>query len=184
MGEELQCRGTEFYDLGKELVESGLSLRFAVHGRSMFPFLRDGDVIQVTPTSLEELRKGDIIFYRSGDRLLAHRVVGFVTTVGGRCARARGDAFLQEDPPIAGVDLIGSVETVSRLHRGKWRQMSLSRGWTRFTGVLVARSRVVHRCVRWTSRTWLRLAGVRRRWQRPNEDHQESEEAVVEEQGL
>lgn len=161
--EELQCRATEFYELGKELIASGLSFRFAVSGRSMFPFLRDGDIIEVVPAGIEDLHVGDIIFYRSGNRLLAHRVVGFIATPEGRCARARGDAFLQEDPPIAEAALIGRVELVSRLRRDGWRQIPLNRGWVRSTGVVVARSKVAHRGVRWLSRTWLLFAsGLRR----------------------
>ena len=138
MAEELQCCGADFYELGKDLVDAGLSLRFAVSGRSMFPFLRDGDIIQVAPSGIDGLGLGDIIFYRSGDRLLAHRVVGFVTTVEGTCARARGDAFRHEDPPVAEAELIGRVEYVSRQFRDSRRQIPLNRGYMRFTGVAVA----------------------------------------------
>lgn len=158
MLDELQCPDTEFYELGKELADSGLSLRCQVRGRSMFPFVRDGDVIQVAPASIDQLSVGDIIFYRSGTRLLAHRVLGLVDTKEGKFAKARGDAFFQPDPPISSDDLIGRVEFVSRLSRGHWRQISPGEGLTGLIGVLVARSQRVHRCVRWASYNWLRLA--------------------------
>lgn len=182
MAEELNCSGSEFYGLSRELLDSGLSFHCQVRGRSMVPFLRDGDVLQVAPGEIKHLRVGDIIFYRSGDRLLAHRVIGFVATPAGRCARARGDAFVQEDPPIAEEDLIGRVEAVSRPRRDGWREIPLDRGWRRSGGILVARSKVAHRCVRWLSRGWLRLAGARRRLPRASEDHQRGTVADVEKQ--
>lgn len=181
MIEELQCSGADFYELGKDLVGSGHTLRFAVGGRSMFPFLRDGDIIQVAPSSITGLRLGDIIFYRSGERLLAHRVVGFVTTSEGRCARARGDAFLQEDAPVAEAELIGRVESLSRQFRDGWHQISLNRGWMRVAGAAVARSRAAHRCLRWLSRAWLRWSSLPLRWQRASSDRPESSVAEAEE---
>jgi hypothetical protein len=125
----------------------------------MFPFLKDGDVIQVAPANIEALRVGDIIFYRSGDRMLAHRVVGLGTTPEGKYARARGDAFLQEDPLVSEGDLLGKVELVSRPSCGSWHQIQLTEGWARLLGDLVARSKVAHRSVRCLSRLRLRLEG-------------------------
>jgi hypothetical protein len=146
----------------------------------MFPFLRDGDVVHVAPCDVEELRVGDIIFYRSGDRLLAHRVVGFVNTPVGRCVSARGDAFLQEDPPVAEEDLLGRVELVSRQRRGGWHQIRLGERRARLFGDLVARSQAAHRLVRWGSRTWLRLAGRLRQWFPASEVDWEETAAEVE----
>lgn len=178
----MQCTGVEFYELGRDLVDTGLSLRCQVRGRSMFPFLLDGDIIQVAPFRIQGLRIGDIIFYRSADRMLAHRVVGFVTTSSGECARVRGDAFLQEDPPVAEEDLIGRVELVSRRCRDDWRQIRLTEGWARVLGDLVARSQAAHRCIRWFSRTGLRLASGRRRVLRTIKDHREETMADMERQ--
>jgi hypothetical protein len=137
----------------------------------MFPFLRDGDVIQVVPSGIEGLQVGDIIFYRSGDRMFAHRVIGFVTTTQGTGARVRGDAFLQEDPPVAEEDLLGRVELVSRRRRGEWQQIRPTQGWAGVLGRLGARNQTAHRCIRWVSRTGLRLASGRRKLLRGARDH-------------
>jgi hypothetical protein len=177
MAEELQCTGSEFYELGRDLVDSGLSIRCQVRGRSMFPFLRDGDVIQVSPSTISDLCVGDIIFYRSGDHMLAHRVVGFITKPVGECARVRGDAFLKEDPPVAEEDLIGKVELVARRRRDDWRQIRLTEGSARMLGELVARSQAAHRCVRWLSRAGLRLTNGRRRLRRGKKAHLERTKA-------
>lgn len=182
--EELLCSGSEFYKLGRDLTGSGFTFRCQVRGRSMFPFLRDGDVIQVTPSGIEDLQLGDIIFYRSGDRMLAHRVVGLITTCEGKSARARGDAFLQEDPPVTEEDLVGRVELVSRRHGDDWDEIRPTEGWAGLLGSLVARSRAVHRSVRWVSRLGLRLASGRRKLRGAHKHHADGSTADMERQGL
>ena len=139
----------------------------------MFPFLRDGDVIQVAPANIEALRVGDIIFYRSGERMLAHRVVGLGTTTEGKYARARGDAFLHEDPLVSETDLLGKVELVSRSRRGTWHQIQLTKGWPRLLGDALARSTLAHRSYRWLSRLRLRLVGGCRKLLRAGKEHLE-----------
>jgi hypothetical protein len=45
------------------------------HGDSMRPFLREGDGLVVRPVAWDEIRIGDVVAYRAGDRLPARRVV-------------------------------------------------------------------------------------------------------------
>ena len=44
------------------------------HGDTMRPFLRDGDELVVEPVSWRDVRPGEIVTYRSGDRFPTRRV--------------------------------------------------------------------------------------------------------------
>jgi len=48
-----------------------------VKGRSMFPLLREGDIVFILRCNPEEIRIGDVVIYRSkyDDKLIIHRVV-------------------------------------------------------------------------------------------------------------
>lgn len=148
MTELLECQGADLHGLGRALADSGASFRVEVRGFSMYPFLRDGDEVELVPVLISEVELGDVVFFRSGDRLLAHRVVQIVADEQGTHLRTRGDSFLQEDPAISETNLVGLVTVVYRRKRRRDRTIRLGRGPVRWFGVLMARSRVVHRCVR------------------------------------
>jgi signal peptidase I len=159
MPEVFKCQSADLYELANELVDAGASFRFTARGWSMYPLFREGDVLQVAPVSFRELGIGDVVFYRSGDRLLAHRVIGFVFEADQVRIRARGDGFLQEDPPVSEPDVVGRVETIHRRWRGGERRIRLDRGIRHRLGILVARSTLAHRGVRWAARVMHRLIG-------------------------
>jgi signal peptidase I len=145
MTDSLKCLGTEFYGLGKELAESGISMRLELNGYSMYPFIRDGDVAQIAPISMAQTKVGDIVFFRSGDRLLAHRVVRRIQTDEGLRLMTKGDSLSQEDRFIdTEADLVGRVETVLR----NGRTFRLDRRLSGLLGRLIARSRFAHFCLR------------------------------------
>lgn len=160
MPELLECQGAELYELGKELAGEGACLHIEVRGWSMYPIIRDGDKINVAPAVIDEIDVGDVVFFRSGERLLAHRVVGYVSVDGCTGLRARGDRFRQEDPPFGQAELIGRVATVLRCRRGSQRAIRLDRGLTKCAGSLVARSRVVHHCFRWAAGAMQRIENL------------------------
>lgn len=151
MNELLECSGSEFYELGRELIESGHSLHLRVRGGSMFPWIRDGDLVQVSPVTMDEVEEGDILFFRRGRMLLAHRVVE--RRVDGQKVQliTRGDSHSQDDGPIGRPeDLIGRVE---RVYRGR-RIIALDRGLPRRIGHLIARHRAVQRSLFFGVRIW------------------------------
>jgi signal peptidase I len=148
MPELLECRGAELYGLGKALVGSGASFRVEVRGLSMYPFLKEGDVVEVAPIQMGEVERGDVVFFLSGDRLLAHRVIEVAVGDPGTHLMTRGDVFRQADPPVNEECLIGLVTIVYRARRGGVHAIRLDRGLVRWLGLVMARSRAVHRCVR------------------------------------
>ena len=67
---------SDFLELSKEILKRGSFLRFRARGGSMYPFIRDGEVIIVKPAKVCEVKIGDIIFYcTSQARMVAHRVI-------------------------------------------------------------------------------------------------------------
>jgi hypothetical protein len=109
----MPARPPLFDDVGLALLREGLAVRFRAAGLSMEPSIRDGDAITVVPVPLDEVRRGDVLLYRTGERLLALRVIG---RAGGaeRLFRVRGDAPGWEEERVPGSDVLGRVEAVER----------------------------------------------------------------------
>jgi signal peptidase I len=97
---------------------SRLVVRFRVEGLSMYPTIRDGELITVGPVAAHQIARGDVLLCRQSTRLLAHRVVAVQMRGGERVVRLRGDAKGADDAPIAVSDVIGKVVSVQRNGRG------------------------------------------------------------------
>jgi hypothetical protein len=93
---------------------TGMQVRFRAEGLSMYPSIRDGELITVGPVAGGAIVRGDVLLCRSGNRVLAHRVVAISGRGSARVLRLRGDAKLACDAPIAVGQVIGKVESVRR----------------------------------------------------------------------
>ncbi|HSR30026.1 MAG TPA: hypothetical protein VLY63_05625 [Anaerolineae bacterium] len=183
MLDSLECDGVEVYELGKELMSLGASLQLEVRGWSMYPFLKDKDVVEIAPVRMAEIDIGDIVVFRSEDRLLAHRVVGVVSDEKGFCLRVRGDSFRQEDPPVKETNLIGKITAVHRDRRTGQHVIRLDQGSARSLGRWVAQSRFVHRCVRRGAIGIRRLRSLVQRFTESDRNAWNRSESNVEEYG-
>lgn len=125
-------------ELLRALLEDGLPVELRVTGSSMSPFVRSGDVIVVSPRPAAAIRLGDVVaFLRGEKRLVVHRVVrrrgdGFLT---------RGDASPRADGRVAGGEILGAVERVTRT--GERVRLGLGReriaiAWLSRCGLLMA----------------------------------------------
>ncbi len=107
-----------FTEMTAELLRRGQSVRFSASGRSMCPTIREGEVITVSPVAPSEVGLADIILYRSGARVIAHRVVARQRGVEGMTAfLVRGDASENCDDPVAPTQILGKVVLVERAGR-------------------------------------------------------------------
>ena len=130
-----------FTSLAAELLRSGRSVSFRATGGSMRPTIRDGEKITVSALLKDPPRRGDIVLYAMGDRLVAHRVIeiprrkrsarkggapGLVPSheEGADFERSspfmvstRGDAVLECDAPIDLSRVLGRVISVERRGR-------------------------------------------------------------------
>ncbi len=102
-------------DLVAEAVVQFGGLRVKALGRSMLPTIWPGDILRVDHVSAAELRVSDVILYRRGPRLFAHRLIRVgVGRDGVHAFLTRGDGHGDFDPPVPARDLIGRVTLVER----------------------------------------------------------------------
>lgn len=103
----------ELLDLLREAASRAGTVRLRVQGFSMSPTLADGEVVHVRPADIRDLREGDIALLEIGGVLRAHRVRQ-VLDGPEPAIIARGDAVLEDDPPVTGKQVLGRVEFVER----------------------------------------------------------------------
>jgi len=106
---------TLFPETIAELLSRGYRVRFKAEGKSMQPTIRDGESITVQPMEPSDVKRGDIILYRSGGAVIAHRVEEIAWN-GSRIAFfiLRGDASSSPDQPVRPERVLGRVVSVER----------------------------------------------------------------------
>ena len=125
--------------MSQELLDRGGLLRFQAHGRSMHPFIKNGDIILVEPRNGNSVDVGDIIFYRRPDgSSAAHRLVKITGKKDGLTLITKGDSLKYLDTPVTSEQVMGRVITIE----GCGREFRLN-GW---------RGCVFGRLVAWTAR--------------------------------
>jgi len=87
-----------------ELSKKGM-LRIKVNGNSMWPFLRNGDIVIVRNVDFEKVSVGDIVLTDIGNNMLCHRVF----SKRGNFIVTKADTFIGFDPMISKEGLIGKV---------------------------------------------------------------------------
>ncbi len=103
-------------DLTTELLSRGTTVHFRPSGRSMYPSIREGELITVEPVAASDVKLADIDLYRSERGLIAHRVVE-IASRDSRVFRVCGDASLSCDQPVEAERILGRVVGVQRNHR-------------------------------------------------------------------
>jgi len=76
-----------------------------VHGRSMYPALRNGERVLISPVAYDELAVGDLIVFHDGHGLLCHRLIRRANGL----LYMKGDTNLWADPPILWSQALGRV---------------------------------------------------------------------------
>lgn len=94
------------------MVESGVALRMMARGTSMRPFIRDKDVLTISPVKNKQLSLGDVVaFTQPGiGKLAIHRIIG--RTDKGWLIR--GDNCPEADGVVATENIIGRVYRIER----------------------------------------------------------------------
>jgi len=64
-----------FIDVSTALLRRGQSVRFRAPGRSMHPAIKERETITVVPVAPFDVKRGDILLYLVGNKVVAHRVV-------------------------------------------------------------------------------------------------------------
>ena len=109
---ELSLSGTSLTELMTSVLAKDSAFRFRAKGWSMSPFVKDGDVITVSPLRGREPRTGEIVAFlhpKSG-RAAVHRVV---RTASGTFF-LRGDNSADAEGPVSGERILGVITEVVR----------------------------------------------------------------------
>ena len=123
-----------FSELLEETLNCGHSIRFRAPGDSMYPTIRNGDVITVTPIETASITIGDIILYRHKSGVTAHRVIRITKRDAHHSQHSalrpqtsdlrpqsyfifRGDAAVVFDDPVSADQILGKVTLVERSGR-------------------------------------------------------------------
>jgi signal peptidase I len=93
-------------------------MRFRALGSSMNPWIRHGDILTIRRVDPAAVRRGHVVFYRSGGSLFAHRVVGKVQGQNELLLVTRRDAVPSPDAPVAASQVLGRVIRIERGGRG------------------------------------------------------------------
>jgi signal peptidase I len=92
--------------------------RFRALGSSTNPWIRKGDILTIRRVDPAAIRRGHVVFYRSGGSLFAHRVVGKVQGQNELLLVTRRDAVPSPDAPVAASQVLGRVIWIERFGRG------------------------------------------------------------------
>ncbi|MDO9153865.1 MAG: signal peptidase I [Paludibacter sp.] len=101
-------------DFAETLLEDNNSIRFRMKGFSMYPTLKEGDVGLVEKCSANDLKKGDIVVFKSYENLVAHRLIKIKNQNGIRIFIAKGDKNPTTDKPFTAEKLIGKLVSFQR----------------------------------------------------------------------
>lgn len=125
--------------MSQGLLDRGALLRFQAHGRSMYPFIKHGDIIIIEPRNGSSVSTGEIIFYRRPDgSTTTHRLVKTSGRRDSLVLLTKGDALKYIDPPVSPAQVMGRVIMIE----GSGRKLRLN-GWA---------GRVFSRLIAWAAR--------------------------------
>ncbi|OVE75619.1 hypothetical protein BVX97_04335 [bacterium E08(2017)] len=114
----LECRvtGEDLTGLLASLLEEKVDCSIRVHGMSMAPFVRDGDMVRISPVNTGDLKVGDLAAVTpvDGATPLVHRVIGIKSTGESRELLIKGDRCVYNDGWISEDCVVGKVQSVIR----------------------------------------------------------------------
>lgn len=118
----LALSGAALRDFLAAVLERGVPFRFTARGSSMHPFIKDADVITVTPLAGRALHVGQVVAYRGiAERLVVHRIVAIGAAGPTRRQRylIRGDNCSEADGCVLPEAVLGVVTRVERAGRAR-----------------------------------------------------------------
>ncbi len=109
----IRYNSADFLELSKEILEKGVSLRFRVHGESMRPFIKTGDIVEVKRIEVSDVLIGDVILYLNVFKKIAiHRVIKKELINNKMALMVKGDNTLLFEQDIYPEDVLGKVVVI------------------------------------------------------------------------
>ncbi len=96
-----------------ETLSRGKKFRFTAKGWSMFPFIKDGDTLTISPLSEMSISIGKVVAFKQTkpERLIIHRIV---RKKGGLFLLKADNSLVSDDGWINAQDLIGTLSIIER----------------------------------------------------------------------
>ena len=125
--------GRALHEFLQAVIAKGASFRFEARGFSMHPFIKDGEMITISPVEGGRLFSGDVVAFCHPEtgRLTVHRIV----KKDAQGLLLRGDNCSEADGLISATSLLGRVTEVG----GKNRIVRLGLGPERYFLALLSR---------------------------------------------
>ncbi len=124
----LNLKGEDFAFITQKVLGREKILRFKAKGASMSPFIKDGDILEISPVNGGKIKVGDVIFYRVGEeRTAAHRVIKRITENGKLVFLTKGDSNVGGGEEVHPEKIMGRVRTIER----KGRKIRINEGLNR-----------------------------------------------------
>jgi signal peptidase I len=111
-GSELSLSGPALVQLLRAVLDKGAPVRFRAKGFSMSPFIKNEDVVTLSPLQNASPGMGDVIAFvlQGTDKLCVHRVVG----KKGDFYVTKGDNTFEADESVPRENILGFVTRVER----------------------------------------------------------------------
>ncbi|TAJ15533.1 hypothetical protein DMA11_01175 [Marinilabiliaceae bacterium JC017] len=116
----------KFSPVLESLLSSGHRVEVMAAGNSMFPFLRQGDVLLVDPVSLREVQVGQIVVFKDCRKIIAHRLI----SKNQDSFLCKGDGLFKNDLWMREKSLLGVV--IARKRKNSW--LKIDSVWRHFFG--------------------------------------------------
>jgi signal peptidase I len=122
--------GPEKIKLFEDILNSGLTLRVKVTGKSMAPVLQGGEVLTIKKAPSRSLHIGDLIFFKNPYGVpLLHRIVRKQREKDVFIFQTKGDALITIDQPVTERNIIGKVCRIEKLSScGRTKQIDMESG--------------------------------------------------------
>jgi len=118
-----------------ESLESRGRVSICVHGTSMLPWVRPGDIAMILPSNTESLRCGHVVLFRRNNSLFVHRIVNKTGPLEAEQIFVKGDAHPTSDGLMERGELLGRVVWLYR----KGRRIDLEARGQRVLGLFLSR---------------------------------------------
>lgn len=109
-----------------------------VSGKSMFPWIREGDIVFLRKAAIADVARGDVVVFARSGLLCVHRVLSLETrSTENQLATvlmAKGDATADRDDAVSADQFRGKVEFIYRRNR----EIRIAQGWRKYFGKLLA----------------------------------------------
>lgn len=104
----------QFINLSQDVLRRGGIFRFKARGWSMFPAIRNGDILNIEPVGKNEIRLGDIIFFRTNNKnVVVHRIIKKSLSNDRQFLIVRGD-FSKGCEGVFLENVLGRLKSIER----------------------------------------------------------------------